>query len=186
MLFCGLLSILIYWNINFWPRWSKIDQIWTPALSVNLTKYMRLQFSDIGQKVALKRSLEKSNKQNILINIPNYYHIVCVKFIFHIQPFNEETESRIWEGNSKFQAECSSGKNCAEKSEELYKGACKSEAEYWSVQVNYACMWGEKKKISQGWRKTQQNKRPIRKTVRAQMDLQIVCIPTCQNIKILK
>ena len=92
---------------------------------------MRQQFSDIGQKVALKRSPEeKGNKQNIPINIPNYYHIVCVKFILHIQSCTEEPELRIWEGNSKFQAECRTGENCAEKSEELYKGACKSEAEY--------------------------------------------------------
>ena len=82
-----------------------------PFTGSRVNYLMRQQFSDIGQKVALKRSLEKSNKQNILINVPNYYHIVCVKFIFHIQPYTEETESRIWEGNSKFQAECSSGKN---------------------------------------------------------------------------
>lgn len=84
---------------------------------MNQTKYMRQQFSDIGRKVALKRSLEKRNKQTIPTNIPNYYHIVCVKSIFHIQPYTEETESRIWEGNLKFQAECRTGKKCVEKSE---------------------------------------------------------------------
>lgn len=82
-----------------------------PQTTTELDKYMKRQFSDIGQQV----TSEAYKYPNLLSD--RHFRATVYEWLIHTQSCFEETELRIWEASLNFQAEYKRGESCMERSE---------------------------------------------------------------------